>query len=479
MARLFDFIAARKRHYGNLPTLAANPYLLVASFKGDKFARCHNFGISNSLRVQLAVACGKRLGLLAQQALVGSACLASKLSQQPPFASKPLGNQSRFLLGAEKAKGIWRRWYGKRLSRPLFDQGRGQWAACRRRKNDWLYQAAGHRMHVPTHICASTRGRLFGSRLPMNGLGFYRRAEGYIMYLIVLLVLTVMGTTIALADRTTAGLAGQIRQSALRDAELATENGLIRTISDFNSPGNRYVWGVKTVNWTGSSKINNELYPSDDCTGKTDFPNNADLFNLTGQTQVFDRIRDRGNNVSAFSEEWLRGFIFQVIGITIKDENHAPIDDITKKVNGVVSYPKGPSYVEFRVRGTHNSLVDYDTNWNNATNQSKMKIGWRDTDWTRAMKDHDVSFEITREYRLVPFCCKTGFIDKVGASDTRTFGSAIPDSGSSCSTTYNPDNYNLSNPYDSNSSLGGNSKKEKMGWTIVGPSSTGIFRSSL
>jgi hypothetical protein len=305
--------------------------------------------------------------------------------------------------------------------------------------------------------------------------------NGYIMYVVLLLVLTVMGTTIALADRTTSGLAGQMRQSVLRDAELATENGLTRTITDMNSPANRYVWGVKTENWANpgdwapSDTIRDKLYPHNSCKGVSYFPNNTSSFTVNGATEVFKRISQRQTNVSNFTEEWVKGFVFQVIGIIIKDENHQVISDITrKKTDGSSMYPKGPSYVEFRVRGVHNSLVNYDTNWDNSTNQTRMRIGWRDG-WTRQQKEHDVSFEITREYKLAPFCCTTGFIDKQEASTTRSLGSAKP----TCATTYNPDDYNLSNTSNISSSFVGNSDKEKMGWTIVGPSSTGVFRSSL
>lgn len=328
----------------------------------------------------------------------------------------------------------------------------------------------------PAYKAAVSRGSFLAPLRKIHGFRVGQHTEGYITYVVLMLVLAVMGTTIALADRTSSGLAGQMRQSVLRDAELATENGLTRTITDFNSPGNRYVWGVNTENWTDSNTIKTGLYPTV-CNGKTYFPNNADLFELTGQTEAFKRIKERRSTLSKFTEEWLRGFIFQVIGITIKDENHKPIEDITAKENGVVKYPKGPSFVEFRVRGIHNSIVQYDTNWDNtnATVRNSMVVGWRDDKWTTEQKQHDVSFEITREYKLMPFCCSTGFIDKKVASDVRSMGSVSP----SCDTTYNPDDYNLTNTKDGNSSFKGNSNKEKMGWTIVGPSSTGIFRSSL
>lgn len=325
------------------------------------------------------------------------------------------------------------------------------------------------------------RNRLASDLLSLARSRDYVQNNGYIMYVVLLLVLTVMGTTIALADRTTSGLAGQMRQSVLRDAELATENGLTRIITDMNSPANRYVWGVKTVNWANpgnwvqSDTIRDKLYPYNSCKGVSYFPNNASVFFVNGTTEVFNRISQRQTNVSNFTEEWVKGFIFQIIGITIKDDKHQVISDITaKKTDGSPMYPKGPSYVEFRVRGVHNSLVNYDTNWDNSTNQAQLRIGWRDG-WTRQEKEHDVSFEITREYKLAPFCCTTGFIDKQEASTTRSLGSAKP----TCVTTYNPNDYNLRDSGNVSSDFVGTSDKEKMGWTIVGPSSTGIFRSSL
>ena len=322
------------------------------------------------------------------------------------------------------------------------------------------------------------RHRLTWYLLRLHRISNSAEQNGYIMYVILLLVLTVMGTTIALADRTTSGLAGQMRQSSLRDAELATENGLARTIADMNSPANRYIWGVKTDDWT-EWNVASKLYPNDKCrkdasTGSKYFPNNDPDFVVNGSTEVFKRIKNR--KPTTFDEEWVKGFIFQIIGVSIKDEKHQAISNITdKNTDGTLKYPKGPSYVEFRVRGIHNSNVKYDTNYDNTTNGSTNVLGWRDdnTKWSTAMKIHDVSFEITREYKLAPFCCKTGFIDKKDASDTRSYGSALP----KCDTTYNPDDYNL-DP-NNRSNIKGLSDKEKMGWTIVGPSSTGIFRSSL
>ena len=294
----------------------------------------------------------------------------------------------------------------------------------------------------------------FGS--PCNRLNDYvlraaRRGDkeqnnGFIMYVILLLVLTVMGTTIALANRTASGLAGLTRQVSLRDAELAAENGLIRTINDMNQPANRYLWGLKSTDWKswyddGYKRSN--LYPSNDCRNNF-LPNNNDSFQITGQAEVFQHITDRANNTADYQEEWTKGFLFQVLAVRLKDTNHNIISDFStiSKLN--------PSYVEFRVRGTHNLRVNETTgfasnlngNYRNGTDQSQ---------------DHDVSFDITREYVLVPFCCKTGFLYNGTSS---SFGSKKQ----SC---------------DTNTPTTDTSGREKVGWVIVGPSATGVYREAL
>jgi hypothetical protein len=291
---------------------------------------------------------------------------------------------------------------------------------------------------------------------PRNRLSYYvlrvaRRGDkeqknGFIMYVVLLLVLTVMGTTFALANRTASGLAGLTRQSSLRDAELAAENGLIRTINDMNQPANRYLWGIKSSEWKnwyydGYKKSN--LYPLNDCRNNF-LPYNNDAFAVTGQAEVFQHIADRASNTANYQEEWTKGFVFQVLAVRLKDSNRNLISDFStiSKLN--------PSYVEFRVRGTHNSMVNETTGF-----ASSLDRNYR-TGAGQSL-DHDVSFDIVREYVLVPFCCKTGFLYNGTSS---SYGSKRQ----SC---------------DTNTATTDTSGREKVGWVIVGPSATGVYREAL
>ena len=273
-----------------------------------------------------------------------------------------------------------------------------------------------------------------------------KEQNGYIMYVILLLVLTVMGTTIALADRTASGLAGLTRQASLRDAELAAENGLIRTINDMNQPANRYLWGLKSSDWKSwyyDGDKRSKLYPYNDCRNGF-LPGNNEAFYITGQAEVFRHIEDRASNTADYQEEWTKGFLFQVLAVRLKDSNHNLISDFStiSKLN--------PSYVELRVRGTHNSMVNETTGF-----ASSLSNNYRNG--TSQSQDHDVSFDIVREYVLVPFCCKTGFLYNGTSS---SFGSKRQ----YC---------------DTNTPTTDTSGREKVGWVIVGPSATGVYREAL
>jgi hypothetical protein len=211
--------------------------------------------------------------------------------------------------------------------------------------------------------------------------------RGFIMYVVMLLVLSVMGTTIALANRTASGLAGISRQSSLRDAELAAENGLIRTINDMNQPANRYLWGIPSSDW--ESWYNNKrssLYPAAACRtdayGGTYLQYNNDAFDITGQALVFKHIANRVTNKADYQEEWTKGFLFQVLAVTLKNKNHDLITDFS-----TISKSE-PSFVELRVRGTHNAKVNEKTGW-----ETNLDFNYRNG--ANQSQEHDVSFDIT------------------------------------------------------------------------------------
>jgi len=295
--------------------------------------------------------------------------------------------------------------------------------------------------------------------------------DGFIMYFIVILVLTVMGTTFALANRTSSGLAGQMRQSALRAAELATENGLKRTITDMNQPGNRYLWAYDAQWWP---TLANDIYP-EKCRFATVPPNFSDTYSAklfpddtwsygpTGTIKnIFKNISDR--QTTNYQESWIKGFVYQVLAVTLKDQNR----NVIAQTDFDQISPVNPSFVELRVRGTYNSNVAFNQcfeGMDSAANTGSARCTEFNSRNNQAnnLFDRDVNVDITREYKLVPFCCKTGFLYKKMGTTTNAdnYGSVAPTN--ECTTT---------SPQDK-------SGKEKVGWVIVGPSNTGIFRSSL
>ena len=295
--------------------------------------------------------------------------------------------------------------------------------------------------------------------------------DGFIMYFVVLLVLTVMGTTFALANRTTSGLAGQMRQSALRAAEFATENGLKRTITDMNQPANRYLWAYDVQWWP---TLGNDVYPRNACKFATEPPNfntnGAELFpsdtwsyQPTGSIKnIFQNITDR--QTTNYQESWIKGFVYQVLAVTLKDQNHNIIGQDQFHTISTTN----PSFVELRVRGTYNANVAFNQCYQGLDTDANIQsarcrnFNSRDNQ-ANNLFDHDVNVDITREYKLVPFCCKTGFLyRKTGTTvANENYGSVA--ATNECTGT---------NPQDKTGI-------EKVGWIIVGPSNTGIFRSSL
>ena len=307
--------------------------------------------------------------------------------------------------------------------------------------------------------------------LGLGGIGIGHPKDGFIMYFIVMLVLTVMGTTFALANRTSSGLAGQMRQSALRAAEFATENGLKQTITDMNQPGNRYLWAYDTQWWP---YLGNDIYPRNACKFATEPPNfntnGAELFPLdTWSYQPSGTVKNIFKNISErqttnYQESWIKGFVYQVLAVTLKDQNRKVIDQ--DKFDEIS--PVNPSFVEIRVRGTYNANIAFNQCYegmDSAANTGSARCTEFNSRNTQAnnLFDHDVNVDITREYKLVPFCCKTGFLYRKTGTTTNAdnYGSVAPTN--ECTTT---------NPQDKTG-------KEKVGWIIVGPSNTGIFRSSL
>ena len=295
--------------------------------------------------------------------------------------------------------------------------------------------------------------------------------DGFIMYFVVLLVLTVMGTTFALANRTSSGLAGQMRQSALRAAEFATENGLKRTITDMNQPANRYLWAHDTRWWP---QLTADIYPAAACRFESNPPNfantNTTLFQLdtwsyqpTGSIRnIFQNIADR--QATNYQESWIKGFVYQVLGVTLKDQNH---NIIAQDQFHTIS-TTNPSFVELRVRGTYNANVAFNQCYQGLDSAANTGSA-RCTDFNSRnnqannLFDHDVNVDITREYKLVPFCCRTGFLYRKTGTTTSADNYGSVAATNECTTT---------NPQDRNG-------REKVGWVIVGPSNTGIFRSSL
>jgi len=235
-----------------------------------------------------------------------------------------------------------------------------------------------------------------------------RASQGFAMFVILLLMLTVLTTTVSLNTRTTAGMFVSSWQGKLRLARDAAENGVMITVGELNKPGNRMLLGSVPLNeWTTNNyKVrtdgsdvtisnNNVIYPGD-CRF-LDF----DVYRITQEALDLAPINPPIRTVR-FSDN---GQYFRVLGIVLKNGNRGAIARSDKLSDSAVSY------LTMTVEGIYSS---------DAANRPTAETPY---------PENSVHYTIQQEYKVVPRCCKENKYPVDTPGNTQSACQAVGKSG--------------------------------------------------
>ena len=265
--------------------------------------------------------------------------------------------------------------------------------------------------------------------------GRRRQSQGMAQLVVMLLMLTVLTTSLAIASRVTAGLYSQSLQARLRLARDAAEYGLTLYAHELNKPGNRLLLGTIASDWhnkqngiTVTYKLPNrndldktfyiETYnmyddnviPRDISNGdksgrpcyiysKEGYTNNrADLdyvAELDGKykTRVYMTTYQAANMHRIPAQYYSNNHqSFQLLSMQLYSSDHvtkldkAPPDDI--------------SYLVMVMQGTYNGTV---------SDSTINKFTWQVDAATGIDLGRDVKYVIQQEFEVVPRCCGSSF----------------------------------------------------------------------
>lgn len=227
---------------------------------------------------------------------------------------------------------------------------------------------------------------------------------------VMLLMLTILTTSLAIASRVTAGLFGQTLQSRLRLARDAAEYGLTITVHELNKPGNRRFLGT---DWTSNnnngwqnaygngttSMYRPDVIPTDENQGQDlnrfpcfiyveETPKNR-IYRPTQQASKMHVTNQPPRYYSDNSQS------FRLLGMQLYSSDHST------KLNSAPN--NAISYLALTMEGSYNASInssnsDYTANVNNAD------------------LDKDVKYTIQQEYEVIPRCCNTSFGNVGGIS---------------------------------------------------------------
>ena len=280
-----------------------------------------------------------------------------------------------------------------------------------------------------------------------------RQSRGMAQLVVMLLMLTVLTTSLAIASRITAGIYSQSLQARLRLARDAAEYGLTISAQELNKPGNRLLLGKLDSDWTDyeSSSLYTYTNPRTQTT-KTYYnetrnmynnnvipQNNMDANNSGKPCYVYtkeDYTRDVNdpNYVPALAGQYATRIYmttkqaaymhrspaqyytnnhqsFQLLSLKLYSSDHtteihqAPPDDI--------------SYLVMVMQGTYNgsvsdSTINTDT-WEVNTANNDIKLG------------NDAKYVIQQEFEVVPRCCGSSFGTLTTASGSKKYVGTDPD----------------------------------------------------
>ena len=212
-----------------------------------------------------------------------------------------------------------------------------------------------------------------------------KASQGFAMFVILLLMLTVLTTTVSLNTRTTAGMFISSWQGKLRLARDAAENGLVISASELNKPSNRMLLGSvpldkwRTNDYNVYTDWNNVtvragqvIYPS-----PCRFLPNWDVYQITQEALNMSSINPPVRTVYDSDN----GQYYRVLGIKLTKADRSAVSRSTE-----TAAQNAVSYLTITVEGIY-SLGTAPTTANpNPTNS--------------------VHYTVQQEYQLVPRCCR-------------------------------------------------------------------------
>ena len=271
---------------------------------------------------------------------------------------------------------------------------------------------------------------------------------------VMLLMLTILTTSLAIASRVTAGTYSQSLQARLRLARDAAEYGLTISAQELNKPGNRLLLGKPASDWTNYESslqptykqpnrnntdkqfyietynmYKNDVIPQDN----TDANNSGKpcyIYNKEDYTTVTtdpDYVQELAGHYrtrvymttkqAAYMHDHPKQYYtnnhqsFQLLSLKLYGPDH------TTKLNQAP--PDDISYLVMVMQGTYNgsvsdSTINTDT-WEVNTSNNSVNLG------------HDVKYVIQQEFEVVPRCCGSSFGTLTTASGSKKYVGTDPD----------------------------------------------------
>jgi len=246
--------------------------------------------------------------------------------------------------------------------------------------------------------------------LRIRGSNQRSQSQGLAQLVVMLLMLTILTTTIAMASRLTAGLFSQTLQSRLRLARDAAEYGLTITVHELNKPGNRLFLGT---DWTSNGgtgwqtlygdgttpKYSTDVIPADVNQGKD--LNRFPCYNYEEETpknRIYrPTLQASKMHVAIQPPQYYSDNhqSFRLLGIQLYSADH-----VTK----LPAAPKNDiSYLALTMEGTYNAAV--------SSSNPDFTSNLAGIDFTK-----DTKYTIQQEYEVIPRCCSASFgtVNNVG-----------------------------------------------------------------
>ena len=237
---------------------------------------------------------------------------------------------------------------------------------------------------------------------------------------VMLLMLTILTTSLAIASRVTAGLYSQTLQARLRLAKDVAEYGITITVHELNKPGNRLFLGrdYRNSGWINAynsacpdinsyrcfpmymtSTIPYRVY--DPGWGQDRNLRNYPCYIYAKETPKYRIYRPTSQaaaipnveqNPKTYSQIYTdNNQSYRIIGMKLYDKDHRQIYSASS--NGI-------SYLVLVVEGIYNSTVGGTGTYNADTYV---------VDSSRVTSSQDVKYTIQQEYEVIPRCCNGSF----------------------------------------------------------------------